>query len=223
MTQKKNHAQEKKRIKEVISRLKKEYPDAHCALNHRNAFELLVATILSAQCTDERVNQVTPALFQRFPDPQRMSQAKIAEIESLIRPTGFFKNKAISLKKTSELLVQKHQGKVPQSVEELVELRGVGRKTANVVRGTIFGIPSIVVDTHVGRLSRRLGFTRHQNPVKVEFELMERIEERDWTLSNHLLIDHGRAVCQARKPSCEQCVLDEICPKVGVRLAQAGR
>lgn len=206
-------------MKEVLSRLKREYPDAHCALHHRNAFELLVATILSAQCTDDRVNQVTPALFERFPDAARMADGKLPEIEKLIRSTGFFKNKAIALQKTSQLLVERHHGEVPQTIEELTHLRGVGRKTANVIRGTIFKIPAIVVDTHVGRLCRRLGLTRHHDPVKVEFEMMGKIEEKDWTLSNHLLIDHGRAVCQARKPFCHRCILSDVCPKSGVLVA----
>jgi endonuclease-3 len=203
-------------MREVLSLLKREYPEAHCALSHRSAFELLIATILSAQCTDERVNQVTPALFQRFPDAEAMAEASLSEIEGLIQSTGFYKNKAQSLKKTSRILVDQHGGQVPSDIESLVALRGVGRKTANVIRGTIFGIPAIVVDTHVGRLSRRLGFTKHHDPVKVEFEMMEIIEQADWTLSNHLLIDHGRAVCQARKPRCEDCVARSFCLRVGV-------
>ena len=207
---------DRRRMREVISRLKREYPDAHCALNHRNAFELLVATILSAQCTDERVNLVTPELFRRFPDAHAMSKATIVELEKLVQSTGFYKNKAVALKTTSQLLVEKHGGEVPSEIESLTALRGVGRKTANVIRGTIFGLPAIVVDTHVGRLARRLGFTKHQDPVKVEFEMMGIIDEQDWTISNHLLIDHGRAICQARKPACDRCVVQELCPKVGV-------
>jgi endonuclease-3 len=207
---------ERRRMREVISRLKREYPDAHCALNHRNAFELLVATILSAQCTDERVNLVTPALFSKFPDASSMSQATLTELEKLIQSTGFYKNKAIALKTTSQILVENHGGAVPSDLESLTKLRGVGRKTANVIRGTIFGIPAIVVDTHVGRLTRRLGFTKQHDPVKVEFEMMTIIEERDWTISNHLLIDHGRAVCQARKPDCGRCAVHDLCPKLGV-------
>ena len=207
---------ERRRAREVLSRLRREYPDAHCALNHRNAFELLVATILSAQCTDERVNLVTPALFARFPDAQAMAKAGQAELEKLVQSTGFYKNKAMAILTTSRLLVERHGGEVPSDIESLTALRGVGRKTANVIRGTIFGLPAIVVDTHVGRLTRRLGFTKHQDPVKVEFEMMEIIDEKDWTLSNHLLIDHGRAVCSARSPSCGDCVVSELCPKVGV-------
>ncbi|MBU6374696.1 MAG: endonuclease III [Bdellovibrionales bacterium] len=216
MAQKKVVSARRERMREVIRLLKLEYPDAHCALHHRNAFELLVATILSAQCTDERVNLVTPKLFHRFPDAKSMSQASLSELEKLIQSTGFYKNKAISLKTTAGLLMERHEGQVPSDLEALTALRGVGRKTANVIRGTIFGLPAIVVDTHVGRLSRRLGFTRHHDPVKVEFEMMEITESADWTISNHLLIDHGRAVCQARKPDCGSCVLKELCPKVGV-------
>lgn len=208
---------ERRRMREVIVRLKREYPDAHCALNHRSAFELLVATILSAQCTDERVNLVTPGLFEKFPDAQAMSKATLQELEKLIQSTGFYKNKAIALKTTSQLLVERHSGEVPSDLESLTALRGVGRKTANVIRGTIFGLPAIVVDTHVGRLTRRLGFTKQHDPVKVEFEMMAIIEERDWTISNHLLIDHGRAVCQARKPACDGCVVSDLCPKWGVK------
>ena len=148
---------ERRRMREVVACLKREYPEAHCALNHRNAFELLIATILSAQCTDERVNQVTPALFRAFPDASSMSKAALSELEKLVQSTGFYKSKAKSLKMTSQLLVDRHAGEVPRDLESLVALRGVGRKTANVIRGTIFGIPAIVVDTHVGRLSRRLG------------------------------------------------------------------
>ncbi len=207
---------DRRRMREVIARLKREYPDAHCALNHRNAFELLIATILSAQCTDERVNMVTPELFRKFPDARAMSEATLPELEKLIQSTGFYKNKAVALKTTSELLVEKHGGEVPKEIDQLTALRGVGRKTANVIRGTIFGLPAIVVDTHVGRLTRRLGFTKHQDPVKVEFEMMGIIDEKEWTLSNHLLIDHGRAICQARKPACDRCVVQELCPKIGV-------
>ena len=206
----------RERMREVIRLLKREYPNAHCALNHRNAFELLVATILSAQCTDERVNLVTPKLFSSFPDAQSMSQASLPELERLVQSTGFYKNKAISLKTTAQLLVERHVGEVPSDLEALTALRGVGRKTANVIRGTIFGLPAIVVDTHVGRLSRRLGFTRQHDPVKVEFDMMEITDSADWTISNHLLIDHGRAVCQARKPACGACVLGKLCPKIGV-------
>jgi endonuclease-3 len=207
---------DRRRMREIISRLKREYPDAHCALNHRNAFELLIATILSAQCTDERVNMVTPELFRKLPDAHAMAKATLPELEKLIQSTGFYKNKAIALKTTSQLLVEKHGGEVPSDLDQLTALRGVGRKTANVIRGTIFGLPAIVVDTHVGRLTRRLGFTKHEDPVKVEFEMMGIIDEKDWTISNHLLIDHGRAICQARKPMCERCAINDLCPKIGV-------
>lgn len=204
------------RVRRVLALLKKTYPQAHCSLRHENPFQLLVATVLSAQCTDARVNQVTPALFARFPTPAAMSVAKLSDLESLIRSTGFYKNKAKSLQALSADLVSRHSGAVPQSIEELTRLRGVGRKTANVILGNAFGIPGLVVDTHVGRLSRRLGFTRHEDPVKVEYELMEIIPKKDWTLYSHWLIDHGRAVCDARNPGCEHCVLAELCPKIGV-------
>jgi endonuclease-3 len=207
---------DRRRMREVVSRLKREYPDAHCALNHRNAFELLIATILSAQCTDERVNLVTPELFRKFPDARAMAKATISELEKLIQSTGFYKNKALALRTTAQLLVEKHEGEVPSDLDQLTALRGVGRKTANVIRGTIFGLPAIVVDTHVGRLTRRLGFTKQQDPVKVEFEMMGIIDEKDWTITNHLLIDHGRAICEARKPVCEKCVVNDLCPKIGV-------
>ncbi len=203
-------------MREIVKILKREYPEAHCALVHRNPFELLIATMLSAQCTDERVNLVTPPLFAKYPDARSMARAPLAELETLVKSTGFYKNKALALKTTSELLVERHGGEVPADQEALVSLRGVGRKTANVVLGNCFGIPGIVVDTHVGRLCRRMGFTRETDPVKVEHAMMDIVEREDWTLSNHLLIDHGRAICSARKPLCEDCPLSRLCPKVGV-------
>lgn len=203
-------------MKEVLRRLKREYPEAHCALNHRNAFELLCATILSAQCTDARVNLVTPELFRRYPDPQSMARASVGDLEKRIQSTGFFRNKAQSLSQMSQALVRDHGGEVPRTLEELTALRGVGRKTANVVLGNVFGIPGLVVDTHVGRLSRRMGFTRSIDPEKVEQEMMKLVPRDDWTLFSHLLISHGRAVCDARKPRCGECVLSGLCPKVGV-------
>jgi endonuclease-3 len=197
----------------VLSRLKREYPDAHCELDHRSAFELLCATILSAQCTDARVNMVTPHLFDRYPDPATLARAKPAELEGIIKSTGFFRNKTKSLIGMAQALVAEHAGKVPRTMDELQRLPGVGRKTANVILGNAYGInEGITVDTHVGRLSRRLGLTRHDDPVKVEQDLMKVIPRKDWTLISHLLIFHGRRVCTARSPRCDACVLADICP-----------
>ncbi|MBX7105337.1 MAG: endonuclease III [Gemmataceae bacterium] len=206
----------RRRAAVVFRRLAKLYPDAHCALNHDSPFQLLVATVLSAQCTDARVNLVTPALFARFPDPAAFATADLAEIENLIRSTGFFRNKAKNIQALSRALVEKHGGQVPGTLEELVRLPGVGRKTANVVLGDGFGIPGITVDTHVGRLSRRLGFTKQTDPVKAEHELMKVWKQADWTLYSHRLIFHGRQVCASRKPDCDHCTLADVCPKVGV-------
>jgi endonuclease III len=197
----------------ILERLKALYPDAHCELNHRNPFELLIATILSAQCTDVRVNKTTPALFDRFPSPEAMAAAAPAELEALIRPTGFYRNKAKSILGASRALVEKYGGTVPADLESLHALPGVGRKTANVVLGDAFLIQEgIVVDTHVGRLARRLGLTRHADAVKVEFALMPLIPRADWTRISHLLIWHGRRRCKAQNPDCLHCELRELCP-----------
>ncbi|WP_413559849.1 endonuclease III [Bdellovibrio sp. HCB209] len=204
-------------LKETISLLKRYYPDAHCALDHKNPFELLVATVLSAQCTDERVNMVTPALFKKYPTPEAMAKAPLATLESLVRSTGFFKNKAKNLKSAANDLVEKHGGEIPQDLEALVQLAGVGRKTANVVLGNAFDIPSgIVVDTHVTRLSNRLGWVKTENAVQIERILCKVVPEEDWILLSHLLISHGRAICKARKPACDHCFLETTCPKRGV-------
>lgn len=192
------------------------YPDAYCALVHDNPFQLLVATILSAQCTDVLVNKVTPALFARFPDPQAFAAARKPQVEKLIRAVTFFRAKARNLIGCGKLLLERHNGQVPATMEELVALPGVGRKTANVVLGNCFGVPGLVVDTHVGRLSRRMGLTTETDPVKVEQDLMRLIPESEWTMFSHRMIFHGRRVCQARWPRCETCALAEICPKVGV-------
>jgi endonuclease-3 len=200
----------------IIRALDRVYPEAECSLAFGSPFQLLCATILSAQCTDARVNLVTPALFAAYPEPAEMAKAPLPKLEALIRTTGFFKNKALSLKQSSQAIVEQHGGEVPRTLDELVALRGVGRKTANVVLGNAYGVPGLVVDTHVGRLCRRLGFTRHDDPVKVEREMMELVPQEDWTLFSHLLIYHGRAICQARKPMCEECPLSRYCPKVGV-------
>lgn len=205
--------QKKQRTDAILAILKEMYPGAKCSLTHQNAYQLLVATILSAQCTDARVNIVTPELFARFATPQAMAEASLKDIEGIIQTTGFYRNKAKSLKEASTDIVQKHGGKVPGTMDELVALRGVGRKTANVVLGNAFGQNvGVVVDTHVGRLSLRLGLTRHANPEKVEQDLIKLVPREDWTLWSHLLIDHGRAICTARSPRCEVCPLLPHCP-----------
>ncbi|MEJ2085372.1 MAG: endonuclease III [Acidobacteriota bacterium] len=206
-----------RRSDEIRRRLKEEYPDARCALEHDNALELLVATILSAQCTDKRVNMVTPDLFARYPTAADYAGAELTELEERIRSTGFFRNKAKSLKGLGQALVADHDGEVPQTMKELSSLPGVGRKTANVVLGNAFGIDEgIVVDTHVKRLSNRLALSQQQNPDKIEQDLMTLIPKEDWTIWAHLLILHGRAVCNARKPACDKCVLLELCPSAEV-------
>lgn len=207
--------------RQVSRSLAKLYPDAHCALVYESPFQLLVATILSAQCTDKTVNKVTPALFARFPDPQAMAKADQSELESLIKSTGFFRNKAKNLIACAQALVEKHQGKVPASLDALTHLPGVGRKTANVVLGNAFDIPGMVVDTHIGRLSRRLGLTKHNDPVKVEHDLMKLFPPKEWTILGHRLIFHGRQVCDARKPKCEACTMKDFCPRVGVKPTRA--
>lgn len=190
------------------------YPDAHCALNYETPFQLLIATVLSAQCTDERVNKVTPALFAEFPDALSMSQAPLARLEELVRSTGFYKNKAKSLKSASMDLVSKHKGQLPQNLDDLVLLAGVGRKTANVVLGNAFNITSgVVVDTHVTRLSQRFGWTKSDNAVIIERELQKIVPEKNWIIVSHWMIEHGRQVCKARKPQCDRCFLFEHCPK----------
>jgi endonuclease-3 len=197
----------------VLDLLQEEYPDARCALDHQNAFQLIVATILSAQCTDARVNAVTPALFRRFPDAASLAEASTEELEQLIRSTGFFRSKAKSLIGMARAVVDRHEGEIPRSLVQLVRLPGVGRKTANVVLGNAFGIDEgIVVDTHVGRLARRLRFTGEVDPEKVERELMGLFSRDRWTLLSHLLIFHGRAICLARRPRCEICPVSFLCP-----------
>jgi endonuclease III len=198
---------------DVLSHLKATYPDARCALEHRNAFELLCATILSAQCTDVRVNLVTPTLFARYPTPFELAQADPAEVERIIQSTGFFRNKTRSLIGMAQALVADHGGEVPRTMEELRKLPGVGRKTANVVLGNAFNLnEGVTVDTHVGRLSRLLGLSPDTDPEKIELELMRQFPREDWALLSHLLIFHGRQVCIARRPKCGDCVLAKICP-----------
>jgi endonuclease-3 len=207
------------RVAKALARL---YPDASCALEHRDAFELIVATILSAQCTDARVNLVTPALFARFPDATAMAGASPEELEGLIHSTGFFRSKARSLIGMARKLVESHAGTVPANLDALTALPGVGRKTANVVLGTAFGIPSgVVVDTHVKRLAYRLGLTEATDPEVIERDLAALVPRSGWIALSHRLIDHGRAVCTAIRPRCESCGLGEICPRNGVGSAAA--
>lgn len=206
-----------KQAKEIIRILRKTYPDAHCALNHTNPFELLIATILSAQCTDERVNIVTADLFRNYRTPQDFVDLPQEELEEEIRSTGFFRNKAKNIKAACERIVTVYGGEVPQNMEDLLTLGGVARKTANVVLGNAFGIASgVVVDTHVKRLSNRLGLTTQKDPVKIEKDLEKLVPKKDWVMFPHWMIYHGRQVCNARKPDCDNCVLEKICPKVGV-------
>jgi endonuclease III len=205
------------RAKLILRRLKAEYPDARCALDHGDAYQLLVATILSAQCTDARVNQVTPAFFARYPSAEVLARADPNEVEELIRSTGFFRNKTRSLIGMAQALVADHRGKVPQTMEQLRVLPGVGRKTANVVLGNAFGInEGVTVDTHVTRLSRLLGLTRSDDPAKIEPDLMALFPREDWGILSHLLIFHGRQVCIARRPRCPDCVLADLCPSAAV-------
>jgi len=204
--------------KEILSRLKREYPDARTELDYETPLQLLMATILSAQCTDKRVNMVTPLLFKTFPTAAALADAPQEKLEEIIKSTGFFRNKSKSLIGLGKALVERHGGQVPDSMEALVELPGVGRKTANVTLGNAFRKnEGIVVDTHVGRLSLRLGLTKQTDPVKVEQDLMPLFPREDWALLAHLLIFHGRRVCFARSPNCEMCVLSEICPSSTVR------
>ena len=201
----------------TLKLLKKHYPDAHCALDFNSPFQLLIATILSAQCTDVRVNIVTKVLFKHYKDPATLASEKVEVIESVIQSTGFFKNKARNIKACCQLLVEKHGGKVPQTMEHLFELPGVGRKTANVVLGNAFGIASgVVVDTHVMRLSNRLGWVKSQDAVYIEHKLNEIFDPSEWVMLSHYLISHGRTICKARNPDCENCFLSNSCPKKGV-------
>lgn len=201
-----------RRVRAILEKLDEAYPGATCALKHRNAFELLVATILSAQCTDERVNMVTPGLFAKYPTPAHLAYANPKEIEKEIRSTGFYRNKARAIIGASKMIQEKFGGQVPRTMEEMLELPGVARKTANVVLGTAYGIPSgIVVDTHVQRLARRLDLTKNTDPKKIEQDLMQIIPQEKWILFSHQLIWHGRRVCQARKPRCAECNLEPLC------------
>ena len=197
--------QNRKRVKEIIKILSKEIPDSKIALKFPNPFELLIATILSAQCTDVKVNQVTADLFKKYRSAKDYAEANISELEEDIRPTGFYRNKAKSIQKCCQQLLVRFGGKVPKNLEEMVTLPGVGRKTANVILGNAFGIPGIVVDTHVRRVSQRIGLTKNTDPVKIEFDLMEIVAKEEWTHFSNLLVWHGRRTCMARRPLCEQC------------------
>ena len=210
------------RVKKVIAGLEKAYPDAHCELDHSNPLELLIATILSAQCTDKRVNMVTPFLFKKYRSAADYADASLPDLEKEIKTTGFFRNKAKSIKTACQAIVEKHSGDVPRTMDELTSLGGVGRKTANVVLGNAFNINvGVVVDTHVGRLSRRLGLTREESAEKVEQDLMKLVPQEKWTLFSHLLIWHGRRRCFARNPDCANCEIRSLCPRIGVVEARA--
>lgn len=206
-----------RRAGRIYRALEKQYPDAECALNHSNAFELLIATILSAQCTDVRVNMVTPELFRQYPTPERMARAAQADLEALIRTTGFFRNKTKSIKGAAQTIVDDFGGNVPDNMDDLLKLPGVARKTANVVLGNAFGKNiGVVVDTHVNRLANRMGLTDKSDPVKIEQDLMTLFPRDNWTMLSHLLIHHGRQVCAARKPDCAGCTVRKDCPRIGV-------
>ena len=205
------------RLKKILGALDRTYPKAHCELDHRSPLELLVATILSAQCTDKRVNIVTRDLFKKYRSAADYANAPLAELEQAIRTTGFFRNKAKNIQACCRRLVERHNGQVPRTMEELTRLDGVGRKTANVVLGNAFGINvGVVVDTHVARLSHRLGLTQQTTPEKIEQELIALVPQAQWTLFSHWLIWHGRRRCDARKPDCEHCEIKKLCPQIGV-------
>lgn len=213
----------KEKTRQIIRRLKGEYPDAHCSLNHSNPFELLTATILSAQCTDERVNIVTADLFRKYRKPEDYLRVPVTELQEDVRTTGFFRNKSKSIQGMARMLTEKYRGRVPKTMDELLELPGVARKTANVVLGNAFDIAAgVVVDTHVSRLSQRLGLTKNTHPEKIELDLIELVPRKDWIIFPHLLIAHGRKVCKARRPLCEVCRIEKLCPSSLLR-APAGQ
>lgn len=210
-------ADRKRQAAQVVRRLRREYPDAKCSLEFHTPLELLVATILSAQCTDERVNQVTKSLFRKYHSAEDYAQAPTAQFERDIQSTGFYRNKAKSIQNSARILAEQYGGSVPEDMEQLVAMPGVGRKTANVVLGTAYGIATgVVVDTHVARLSRRSGLTAEKDPEKIEKDLMELIPRKEWIAFAHRMIHHGRRICTAKKPKCEECPLNDICPRIGV-------
>ena len=208
--------EKKVRAKAIYRQLTKNYPNVRCELDYNSAFQLVVATVLSAHCTDKRVNQTTPALFKKYPNPKKMAKADLKDIQRLVKSTGFFRAKAKNIKSLSNKIMEEFDGDVPSNLEDLITLPGVGRKTANVVLGHAFGIPGITVDTHFGRLSRRFGWSKQNDPVKVEFEVGELIPEKEWTNLSQRMIWHGRRVCHSRKPACGACPLAKLCPSYGI-------
>ena len=200
------------RITKIVSLLKQEYPDSKCSLSFDNSFQLLVATILSAQCTDERVNRVTGKIFPKYPDAKAFSSLSEKKIRKLVYSTGFYNNKAKNIKGMSDTVNKKYNGEIPDNIDQLTQLPGVGRKTANVVLGNVFNIPSLVVDTHVTRITNLLEFVKSKNAVIIEKELCEIVDSKDWSIFAHLLIDHGRKVCIANRPKCQECILRDLCP-----------
>jgi len=208
--------EKKVRAKAIYRQLTKNYPNVRCELDYNSPFQLLVATVLSAQCTDKRVNQTTPALFKKYSNPKKMAKADLKDIQRLVKSTGFFRAKAKNIKGLSNKIMEEFGGDVPSNLDDLITLPGVGRKTANVVLGHAFGIPGITVDTHFGRLSRRFGWSKQNDPVKVEFDVGELIAEKEWTNLSQRMIWHGRRVCHARKPACGACPLAKLCPSYGI-------
>jgi endonuclease-3 len=205
-------ADRKKRVRAVLRILRREFPDSKCSLKHKNGFQLLIATILSAQCTDARVNLVTPDLFKQFPTARDFAEAPLPEIEEAIRSTGFYKNKSKAIQGACRAIIEEHRGKMPKSMDKMVKLPGVGRKTANVVLGNVYGKPDgVVVDTHVSRITRKLGLTDQKDANKIERQLNEIVPKRDWVDFAHLFIDHGRKTCKARAPQCDECPIYKHC------------
>jgi len=218
MTMRETKSQLKERTEQIIKLLKRAHPDAHCALNHSSAFELLIATILSAQCTDERVNIVTADLFRKYRRPEDYLKVPAVELQQDVRTTGFFRNKTKSIQGACKMLVEEFGSEVPRTMDELLRLPGVARKTANVVLGVAYGIAAgVVVDTHVSRLSQRLKLTKQKDARKIEADLMELVPRKDWIIFSHLLIFHGRRVCKARRPLCEECVVEKLCPSSSLK------
>ena len=214
-------SQRQARTQEIIKLLKRAHPDARCALNHSNAFELLIATILSAQCTDERVNIVTADLFRKYRKPEDYLKVRDTELQQDVKTTGFFRNKTKSIQGACKVLIEEFGGEVPRTMEELLRVPGAARKTSNVVLGVAYGIAEgVVVDTHVSRLSQRLKLTRQKDPVKIEKDLMDLVPKKDWIIFSHLLIFHGRRVCKARRPLCEECVVEKLCPSSVLKTGQ---
>jgi endonuclease-3 len=207
----------KRRVRTIFRRLRKAYPDVRCALHFSTPWELLVATVLSAQCTDKLVNRVTPALFKKYPGVRAFAAAVSGEVERAVHSTGFYRNKTKNILGAARAVLERFGGKVPDRMEDLVTIPGVGRKTANVILGNAFGIPGIPVDTHMIRVNQRLGLTRHADPVKIELDLIELVPKRDWTLYSHLIIHHGRGRCFARRPDCLHCEIRDLCPSANIK------